>query len=110
MLAEQTGIASDASAVADAQLTKARILLGKEGYQEALESARSAHRIYQMLNLATGIAETNILEAEIILAAGGDRKEAINLLVEVIKTRGKEGLEGMRKKAGSMLRKMRSER
>ncbi len=110
VLAEQTGIASDASAVADAQLTKARILLGKEGYQEALESARSAHRIYQMLNLATGIAETNILEAEIILAAGGDRKEAINLLVEVIKTRGKEGLEGMRKKAGSMLRKMRSER
>jgi len=110
VLAEQTGVPSAFSIIGDAQLTKARILLSKGDNQEALESVKSAHTIYKKLKLTTEIAETKIAEAEIMLATGGDRKKAINLLVEASKTFEKEGLETMRKEGESILRKIGHER
>lgn len=110
VLSEQIGVPSDVSTVGDALLTKARILLSKEDYQEALESVKSAYTIYRNLELTAGIAETKIVEAKIMLATGGDRKKAINLLVDASKTFEKEGLEAMRKEAVSILRKTGSDR
>lgn len=110
VLSEQIGVPSEVSTIGDAQITKARILLSKEDYQEALESVRSAHTIYQKLELATGVVETKMVEAEIMLAAGGNRKKAVNLLAEASKAFEKEGLEDMRKKAVSILRKAGAER
>ncbi|TET83333.1 tetratricopeptide repeat protein, partial [candidate division TA06 bacterium] len=110
VLSEQIGVPSEVSTIGDAQLTKARILLSKEDYQEALESVRSAHTIYQKLELATGVVETKMVEAEIMLAAGDNREKAVNLLAEVSKAFEKEGLEDMRKKAVSILRKAGAER
>lgn len=110
VLAEQIDVPSDVSIIGDAQLTKARILLSKGDNHEALASIKSAHTVYQKLKLAAEIAKTKIVEAEIMLAAGSDRKKAINLLVEASKTFEKEGLEDMRKEAESILREMGSER
>lgn len=90
--------------------TEARILLSKGDNKEALESVKSAHTIYKKLKLTTEIAETKIAEAEIMLATGGDRKKAINLLVEASKTFEKEGLKTMRKESESILRKIGHER
>ena len=45
-----------------------------------------------------------------MLATGGDRKKAINVLVEAGKTFEKEGLEAMRKEGESILRKIEHKR
>lgn len=66
--------------VAGAKLNKAKIYLKKENYQKARELMFSARNMFKKFGVPHGVAETKMLEGELIYAETGDSKEATLLI------------------------------
>ena len=66
--------------VVGAKLTKARIYLKNKDYQNASEFIRIAREKFTEFRIPHGVAETEMLEGELIYAETGNSKKA-NLLI-----------------------------